>query len=199
MLSWYLPAVSAPQAWDVNQGAADTVIAVIDTGIEWSHPDLVDNIAINEAEDGDAATDNADNDGDGFFDNRNGWDFVNLLNTTGCDDPDCQTADNDPSDAVGHGTFVAGVAAATTNNGLGVAGTCPGCKLLALRAGFKHIKNHDTGVFEGAFDKASIRNALDYTITANPPTDVLNLSLGKEGSAGNDASIHRLIQEEFHL
>src|SRR5581483_7920674 len=81
---WHLPKISAPQAWDLTTGSPSTIVAVIDTGIQYNHPDLPTSRLING--------------------------------------PDLVNNDADSSDDFGHGTFVAGVIGATTNNSLGVAG-----------------------------------------------------------------------------
>jgi subtilisin family serine protease len=110
--------VDAAAAWDVNQGDANTVIAVIDVGVEIDHPDLQANIWTNL----DELANGLDDDGNGKVDDLNGWDFV---------DNEADPSPNDPQDD--HGTFVAGVAAAVTNNATGVAGMCPQCKIMGLR------------------------------------------------------------------
>ncbi len=111
-------------AWDTEQGAAGTTIAIIDFGFEMTHPDLQPNLWENASEVGGKA--GADDDGNGYIDDVNGWDFVQN--------------DNDPSgpnSASGsrHGTAVAGVAAARGNNSIGVAGSCPQCSLMLIRIG----------------------------------------------------------------
>ena len=93
------------EAWDVTIGSHDVLIAVIDTGVDLQHPDLVANIWTNP---GEIAGNGIDDDGNGFVDDTNGWDFGEL--------------DNDPDDVAGHGTEVAGTLGASGNNGIGVAG-----------------------------------------------------------------------------
>ena len=85
--------------------AADTLVAVIDTGIDYTHPDLAANIWTNP---GEIAGNGVDDDGNGFVDDVHGYDFAN--------------DDGDPMDDHGHGTHVAGTIAAVGNNGIGVAG-----------------------------------------------------------------------------
>lgn len=121
--------VDSPGAWGFTQGAAGTMIAVIDGGFDITHPDLMPNFSTNG---GETAGNGVDDDGNGFADDINGWDF------TGCDGapgPGC--GDNNPTGpdtTFGrHGTAVAGAAAARGNNALGVTGSCPNCSLLLIR------------------------------------------------------------------
>lgn len=116
--------VDTSLAWDIEQGAAGTTIAIVDFGFEMEHPDLQPNLWENASEMGGAA--GKDDDGNGYIDDFHGWDFVQN--------------DNDPSgpdSASGsrHGTAVAGVAAARGDNGIGVTGSCPQCSLMLLRIG----------------------------------------------------------------
>jgi len=108
--------MDAPEAWDVGTGSSDVVVAVIDTGVDLNHPDLQPNIWINA---GEIAANGIDDDGNGYIDDVNGWDFV--------------VNDNDPLDANGHGTHVAGTVAAVGNNATGVAGVSWSAKIMALR------------------------------------------------------------------
>lgn len=102
---WFLDAIFAQQAWDINKGSSDIVVAIIDTGVDWDHPDLQNNIWTNPDE---IPNNGIDDDGNGFVDDVRGWDFG--------------SGDNNPmEDAAVHGTHVAGIVGATTNNGIGVA------------------------------------------------------------------------------
>ncbi|MCK4365535.1 MAG: S8 family serine peptidase [Thermoplasmatales archaeon] len=110
--------INAPEAWNVTTGDQDIVIAVIDSGVDYNHPDLADNIWVNEDE---IPDNNVDDDGNDFVDDVRGWDFVNK--------------DNDPMDSYGHGTHCAGIAAAVTNNSIGVAGVCWNSKIMSIKTG----------------------------------------------------------------
>ena len=112
---WGLKAINAPAAWDLTMGE-DTVIAVVDTGVDRTHPDIADNIWNNP---GEVANNGVDDDGNGFVDDVWGWDFVGN--------------DGNPSDGHGHGTHVAGIAAGVGDNGIGVLGVAPHAKIMALR------------------------------------------------------------------
>ena len=102
--------IDAPEAWQVQTGSHNFVIGVIDTGVDYTHPDLANNIWINPGElvNGVYVQDGIDNDGNGYVDDIHGWDFVNN--------------DNDPMDDNGHGTHVSGTIAGQGNNGIGVTG-----------------------------------------------------------------------------
>ena len=106
--------IDGPEAWEVTRGSRDILVGVIDTGVDYTHPDLVDNIWSNPGETGvdadgnDKATNGIDDDGNGYIDDHRGWDFFN--------------DDNDPMDGHSHGTHVSGTIGAVGNNGIGVAG-----------------------------------------------------------------------------
>jgi subtilisin family serine protease len=137
-------------------------VAIIDTGIDLSHPDLVDKIWANPGENPDNS---ADDDGNGYVDDVHGYDFVN--------------EDGDPGDDHGHGTHVAGIVAAATDNGLGVAGMAPANPLMALKV----LSSSGEGSY---FDVA---RAIDYA--REQGARVMNLSL-----AGLDDSsvLHEAVQ-----
>ncbi len=128
---WGLQRIHAAEAWDVTFGDASVPIAIIDTGCEMDHPDLISSIWRNVAEA--EGSPGIDDDFNGFIDDSVGWDFVDAptFPTSG----DYLIRDNDPSDEMGHGTAVAGVAGAAIQNGLGIAGAAPSCPLMILRAG----------------------------------------------------------------
>jgi len=136
-------------AWSVTQGSPDTVIAILDTGVDLSHPDLSPNLWVNT---GETAANDIDDDGNGYVDDIDGYDFLS----------------NDPSpqdNTVGHGSHVAGIAAAAANNSIGGAGVCPACKLMVLRAG------SDNG-----FPLDATLEAIVYAVENG--ADIINMSLG---------------------
>lgn len=115
---WALPKIEAPRAWDLEQGDPNVIVAVIDTGVDYNHPDLTNNIWINEDE---IPNNDFDDDGNGYIDDVIGWNF-------GIND-----SNNDPIDTEGHGTGVAGIIGATTNNGIGISGLNWFSKIMALK------------------------------------------------------------------
>lgn len=158
--------ISAPEAWEIETGSPGVVIAVIDTGVDYSHPDLAANIWHNP---GETADNNIDDDGNGYVDDIIGWDFVHTTN--GCiSGEDCSDPDNDPTDLHGHGTKVAGIAAAVANNDQGIAGVAWNCKIMVVRAGFK--ADDGSGLLEAADAASAIIYATDNGAS------VLNLSWG---------------------
>ncbi|MBK7377640.1 MAG: S8 family serine peptidase [Ignavibacteriales bacterium] len=138
---WALEKIDAFDAWDITQGADTVLLAIIDTGIDYNHIELKNKIFINAGEVGtdnqgrDKQTNNIDDDGNGFIDDYRGWDFTDRVgfpfDSTG---GDYLNWDNNPIDENGHGTYIAGIAGAESNNISGISGTAPKIKLLNLRA-----------------------------------------------------------------
>jgi thermitase len=154
--SQYAPkTVQAPAAWDITQGAGET-IAILDTGTESTHPDLAANMVA----------------GYNFYDNN-----------------------TDTSDVYGHGTATAGTAAAVGNNGVGVSGICPQCKIMPLRisdlngyayystmtAAINYAADHGVKVANlsfGGVDSSTVANAASYLRSKG---GVLVMSAGNDG------------------
>lgn len=129
----YLSIIKAFDAWDVSKGDSSIVIGIIDTGVYWDHPDLQPNIWLNS---GEIPNNNIDDDGNGYIDDVRGWDFGGLNGNP----------DNDPrEDAPYHGTHVAGIASAATNNGIGVAGVGFKCKIMAVKTSRDDKKDPNSG------------------------------------------------------
>lgn len=108
--------IDAPEAWDVTTGNSSVVVAVIDTGVDYTHEDLRANMWINT---GEIPANGVDDDGNGYVDDIHGYDFLNN--------------DNNPADDNGHGTHVAGIIAAAGNNGIGITGVNWSAKIMAVK------------------------------------------------------------------
>ena len=109
--------IDADAGWHRTRGAG-VVVAVIDSGVDISHPDLVNNIWHNP---GETCGNDVDDDNNGYVDDCDGWDFVNN--------------DNTPEDLNGHGTHVAGIIGAEANNAIGIAGVAYESQIMALKIG----------------------------------------------------------------
>ena len=109
--------IKMPQAWDLTQGSRSVVVAVIDSGVDLNHPDLVNNIWRNLGET--SCTDGIDNDNNGFKDDCVGWNFSDK--------------NNEPMDNLGHGTHVAGIIGAVGNNGVGITGMMWNVQIMPLK------------------------------------------------------------------
>ncbi len=139
--------IDAPEAWDIQTGDLNVIIAVVDTGLDRWHPEMVEKAWINE---GEIPGDDIDNDGNGYKDDAYGWNFYENNNVT--------------SDVDGHGTAVASVAAANTDNVIGIAGVAWNATVMPLR------------VSRGEFTFASmIAEAVYYA--ADNGAKIINLSV----------------------
>jgi Subtilisin-like serine proteases len=141
--------IDAPEAWDITTGSSSVLIAVIDTGVDYNHPDL-----------------------------RGGRVRTDI-------DRDFVNNDEDAMDDHGHGTFVAGIAAASANNELGIAGVCPGCQMLPIKVLTKDGKGSADGVARG----------IQYAAQAG--ARIISMSLGVPSKCGCSQTIARAINYAF--
>lgn len=157
---WALHKIGFPpkgeNAWDqLDEGAAEVTVAIIDTGIDWNHRDIAwRNLWLNTKE---IADNGKDDDGNGYIDDRLGWDFWE--------------GDNRPWDEDGHGTLLAGIIAARSDNNTGIAGINPKARIMPLRAlnAFGHTR------------ASYVAKALVYAVDNG--AKVVNLSVGGPGES----------------
>jgi subtilisin family serine protease len=160
--------VDAPEGWDKIAGTG-CVIAILDSGVDFSHPDLNDHIWKNDSD----PLDGNDNDSNGYTDDYRGWNFVN--------------DNNNPADDHGHGTAVAGIAAAETNNSQGIAGADWTAKIMVVKVLNSNLSGTTVSVADG----------IDYA--ANKGADVINMSFGnyKKDKYGPDSTVKSSIQNAY--
>lgn len=130
--------INAPEAWDTGTGNNSVIVAVIDSGVDYNHPDLRNQIWNNS---GEIAGNNRDDDGNGFVDDIRGWDF--------------ESNDNDPMDENNHGTHVAGIIGAQGNDNRGIAGVNWTVQIMPL----KFMNPQGSGTTAAAI------GALDYAVS----------------------------------
>jgi hypothetical protein len=130
----WLSLIKAYQAWATSKGDTNVIIGIIDTGTDFNHPDLSGNVARNWAD----PINGLDDDNDGFIDNFRGWDLSD-------NDNDARPSTTAPAGfPAGHGTVVAGLAAASTDNGVGVAATGFRCRYMPIK-----VYGNNGGNFRG--------------------------------------------------
>ncbi|MCK5086362.1 MAG: S8 family serine peptidase, partial [Melioribacteraceae bacterium] len=180
------PQIKAPEAWDIKFGSSDIIIGVIDSGVDWDHEDLAVNIWNNS---GEIPDNGIDDDGNGFIDDIRGWDFV--TGVTGTDpsdaDPneDGDVPDNDPMDFGGHGTHVAGISGAVTNNEIGIASASAGATIMPIRIGWRSNDGNGYGRSEWM--------AAAHIYAADNGASVTNLSYGNSGQVIVDAAYYAFL------
>lgn len=114
-LVYTLAKMNVFNGWDISKGDTNVVIGITDTGVDFAHADLVDNIKHNYND----IINGIDDDGDGYVDNFSGWDIGE--------------GDNDPQSTISHGVHVSGIAAASTDNNIGISGVAFKCKFLPVK------------------------------------------------------------------
>jgi autotransporter-associated beta strand protein len=161
---WHLGAVKAPEAWAYLEsqglpagGSSSIVVAVIDTGVDYTHPDLAANMWVNARE---IAGNGLDDDGNGFVDDVHGVAVVSGSHS------------GNPQDDNGHGTHVAGIIAASANNGIGGVGVAYNSRIMGIKA-FQ---------YSGIGSSTDIAEAIYYAVENG--ADIINMSFGSYSESG---------------
>jgi hypothetical protein len=181
--------IDAPEVWDIPSGNENNpvVIAVIDTGVDYNHEDLIGNMWQNP---GEVDGNNTDDDGNGYVDDVNGWDFFN--------------DDNDPMDDHSHGTHCAGTIGAVGDNGLGVVGVNWNIKIMPLK--FLDANGYGTtadaieaisyatimgvDVMSNSWGGGGHSQALKDAIAAANGVEILFVAAAGNSASNNDSSPH---------
>ena len=186
---WGLYKINATQAWDISKGSSSIVIAVCDNAINTSHNDLHANIWINP---GEIANNGIDDDGNGYVDDVNGWDVADNDNNP---NPPSGITNNSEFN---HGSHVAGIVSAVTDNGLGIASLGFSCKIMAVKCATnsssgQYLSNPFEGVFYATVAKANIVNmSFESDGKSSTEQDIADYAYSRGlvliAAAGNDSS-----------
>ena len=159
--------IDAAEAWDIETGSPNVVIAIVDSGIDYTHPDLSGKIWNNTDE---IPNNGIDDDTNGYIDDVMGWDFYYM--------------DNDPKDGNGHGTTCAGLAAASTDNSVGIAGVARKCMIMPVQSANELWSSSWTSLSAGiryAADNGADIISMSWAATGVPSVikDAVNYAYGK--------------------
>ncbi len=173
---WHYPQINLPQAWDITTGSSDVVVAVVDTGVLMNHPDLKEQLT------------------------STGYDFIkdnSMSNDGGGIDAD----PDDPGDSATagsssfHGTHCAGTIAASTNNGIGVAGVSWDAKIMPVRVlGVGGGTTYD--VLQGVRYAAGLENDSGIKLSEDQRADIISMSLGGGGYTSTEASVYAAVRDQ---
>lgn len=179
MVMWGLEYVNGPEAWEYNSGSPDVVVGIVDSGVDFNHPDLKDNMWINKGEwgeNGELSNNGIDDDGNGYVDDYNGWNFY--------------YDNNETFDVDGHGSHVAGTAAASGKNNKGMYGVAKNCSIASLRIS----SNVDSEHRYSEYSFASVIEALDYANKMNIPVTNNSYSQACNGIPNRDEDFSKIFE-----
>lgn len=186
--AWHLKTIRAPEAWKISQGNPKVSLAVIDSGVDYNHPELIHQIKRKANE---WPINGVDDDQNGFVDDVIGWDFVRALHL--------------PMDRTGHGTAMAAIMAGAIENGEGAAGVCPRCSIMPIRfinwEGLGDTEDAILGMRYAVKEGASVinisfagegydRDLLDAIRFAAEHDVVVVVAAGNDGENLNDSSVY---------
>lgn len=159
--------VRALEAWDIANSAPGIVVAVLDSGLDFGHPEFSDNIYRDTRE----VSNGADDDRNGFIDDFRGWDFTNN--------------DNDPSDDHSHGTLVTGIIAAKGNNGAGIAGVVWSVQIMPVKVLDSFNRGTTVNMLAGInYARAKGAKIMNLSLIDYPRSDAVFAAIGAAQSAG---------------
>lgn len=170
---WGLYKIRARQAWDITTGNPNILVAVVDDAVKLNHQDMITNLWTNPNE---IPSNGIDDDGNGYIDDVNGWDVAD-------DDPDANPPGTATNTNFSHGTHCAGIVAASTNNGIGVASIGFNTQYIPIKA-----KQSSTS-------GSSIQAAMEGVVYAlNTPARIISMSWGGSSSS----SVEQMIYDYAH-
>ncbi|NOR49209.1 MAG: S8 family serine peptidase, partial [Methanosarcinaceae archaeon] len=179
--------IDAPEAWEIQTGSSDVVIAVIDSGVDYLHPDLERNIWTNP---GETPDDGLDNDNNGYTDDVHGYDFV--------------SDDGAPLDGYGHGTHVAGTIGAVGNNDLGIVGVNWNVAIMPIRflgntgsgtttdgiSSIIYAIDNGADILSNSWGGGSYSSGMKDTISAANDAGILFVAAAGNADSNNDNNPH---------
>jgi serine protease len=174
-LQWHYPLINLPAAWEITTGSAETVVAVVDSGVFLAHPDLAANLTTTGSNGGD------------------GWNFANCAPPQDCANPDDPGDSSVPGGSSWHGTHVAGTVAAVTDNTSGVAGAAWRVSLMPVRVCGQGGTCSSHAVLQGVRYAAGLDN--DSGRVPQRPADVINLSLAGPAFEATAAALYQQVCE----
>ena len=210
-----IQSVDAWSLWDIENGEtpgdSTVVVAIVDTGCEWDHPDLVDNLWQNLDEDADndgrtiefinekwvldpGDINNIDEDNDGYVDNLIGWDYGGVTDKADPDNNPMSPPTEGPTGGHQHGTHIAGIISSSVNNNLGGAGIGYSVKYMPIKI------QYDESSSDTTFDHNEFSDILSTGVlhAAKAGANIINLSLGGLGSSSSERALYDNIYTNYN-